>query len=498
MRGSYKAPKSGTSLQIGNIFLLSCFLSLYVEVAGAQSQARLAAADALRKGDYEQAVHLSDDNLRVNPGDCRVLTVHGLALQGLNKQSEAVRSFKKAVNICPTFLPALEALAQSEYSLHDPDAAETLEKVVAIVPNEPTANAMLGAISYAKGDCAQAVVYYSRADAVVEAEETASREFGTCLLTAGESGRAEEVLGAVLKKNESVPNRLAFAYAAWKNKDYSNALGSLQSLLSKASENPRAVTMAAQICEEMGDTPHATEWAREAILADPRNAENYLFFATLSFTHASYKVGVDVVNLGLRQLPDDARLYLARGVLLVQTGELELAIADFRRARELDPKMSSVADAMALLQSQKHDAPAALAILRQAVIQHPDDPLVQYLYAEGLSEEGGDNSKENLVQAIAAAEESLKLDPDYQPARDLLCRLYLDADKPNEVVRQAEAALQRNQDDDVALYQGMVAYRRLGQRNKADSFVVRLKEVRSRQQSGKMRYLLTESTHSQP
>jgi hypothetical protein len=53
--------------------------------------------------------------------------------------------------------------------------------------------------------------------------------------------------------------------------------------------------------------------------------------------------GIAVLTIGQQQLPDDARLHLAHGVLSVQIGEIEIAIRDFQRAHELDLQLSFVA-----------------------------------------------------------------------------------------------------------------------------------------------------------
>ena len=54
---------------------------------------------------------------------------------------------------------------------------------------------------------------------------------------------------------------------------------------------------------------------REAIVADPRNVDLYLDFATVSMDHQSFQAGIAMINSGLALQPNVAALYVARGSL---------------------------------------------------------------------------------------------------------------------------------------------------------------------------------------
>jgi len=66
------------------------------------------------------------------------------------------------------------------------------------------------------------------------------------------------------------------------------------------------------------------------------------------------------VDAGIRQLPKDATLYVARGILFVQMGQFEKGQADFETANHLDPKQASAAVAEGLAQFQNSDLEQAL------------------------------------------------------------------------------------------------------------------------------------------
>jgi tetratricopeptide (TPR) repeat protein len=263
--------------------------------------------------------------------------------------------------------------------------------------------------------------------------------------------------------------------------------------MASGSADSKTFALAAQIAEEKGDTPHAVEWLRTAILKAPGETANYLLFAAISFNHASYQVGIDVVDSGIRQSPDAAKLYLARGVLQVQLSHYDAAVSDFEKAHALDPKLSFVEDAMGMMRSQQHDWAGSLAIFEREAREHPQDPLLQYLYAEALAQGSANDSEQNAAKAIAAVKKALELEPDYQPARDLLCTLLLKTNRYAEVIDQAGIALKNDPTDQSALYQEIQAQRRLGNKEAIQPLVSRLEELKRQQQVTQAQYLLEDA-----
>jgi tetratricopeptide (TPR) repeat protein len=451
-----------------------------------------AVAHELQQNNNAQAVATADKILTTRPADCRVLTLRGIALSREGQTISAQDSFDRALRSCPASLPALEGAAQIAYSNHSPAAAGLLHRILLLQPDDQTSHAMLGSLSFQHGDCAGAIEHFERSLPLVEKSVEAQREMGSCLFSQGEQQKAVEVFQRIAQQDPSEKNLLQLAFVEWKSKDLDGALSTLQPLLTSNSDS-KAFSLAAQVAEDKGDTPRAVEWLRTALVQDPGNVANYLLFAAISFNHASYQVGIDVVDSGIRQSPDAAKLYLARGVLQVQLSRYGEAVGDFERAHALDPKLSFVADAMGMIRSQQHDWAGSLEIFKQEAVEHPQDPLLQYLYAEALSHENGSDSEQNSSKAIAAVKKALELEPGYQPARDLLCTLLLKTDQFNQVIDQAGIALQRDPTDQAALYQEIQAQRRLGNKAALQTLVKRLEELKRQQQVAQAQYLLEDA-----
>jgi tetratricopeptide (TPR) repeat protein len=450
---------------------------------------------ALQQNDYAQAVAIAGRILITHPSDCQVLTLRGIALSREGQMSDAKKSFDQALQSCPESLPALEGAAQIAYSTRSPAASALLHRILLQRPDDQTSHAMLGTLSFQHDDCPAAIDHFDHSLALVQKSVEAQRELGACLWAQGDHQKAEEAFRRIAERDPNEKNLLQLAFVPWKSKDFDAALATLQPLLTSRGDS-KPFSLAAQIAEEKGDTPRAVEWLRTAIVKDPADTANYLLFATISFNHASYQVGIDVVDSGSQHSPDAAKLYLARGVLQVQLSHYTPALADFEKAHALDPQLSFVQDAMGMIRSQQHDWAGSLQIFQQQAAQHPQDPLLQYLYAEALATGEGDGAGQNLTRAIASVKKAIQIEPGYQPARDLLCTLLLKTNQYTEVIDQAGIALKQDPTDQSALYEEIQAQRRLGNKEAISPLVKRLQELRSQQQVSQAQYSLQDANTS--
>lgn len=431
----------------------------------------------LRTQQYEAAHQAAQQLLAARPRDCELLSFDGLALNGMKQIAAAGKAFHQALQSCPSDLLALEGAAQASYALKSPDAADLLQRILVLRPDDVTTHAMLASVDRAKQDCSDALPHFKASQALFASSPKLQEGYAFCLMSTGDAAAAATNYQAVLDAHPDDTVRYNLAIVLWKLHGPDAALQALQPLLSD--EAPAEVLrLGAQLNEEVGHTPEAVQLLRDAILREPKNQDNYLRFAQLSFTHNSCQVGIDMLNAGLRQLPEASRLYLARGVLEVQISQMSKAIADFETAHRLEPQLSLAMDAIGILRSQQHDSDASLKLFEEEAHRHPADSLLQYLYAEALAEAPPEN--DTLSHAIAAAEQSVKIEPGYQPARDLLAQLYLRANEPEKAAAQAEAAQKIDPTDEAAVYQELMARRRLGEMDKAEELAHKLAELRKK------------------
>jgi len=437
-------------------------------------------SDALRSRDFEKALTLSQAALEKQPGDYRIWTLRGIALAGTGKLPSALLAYHHALKISPNYLPALEGAAQSEFQLGHDAAKPLLLSVLAQIPEDSTSNEMLAILEFRQGNCIDAVKHFDAAASAIASQPIPLTEYGWCLDKLKRNEEALKTFARVLSLDPTKPEaRYNLALAQSNAHEDEDALATLQPLVDTSPGDQTALALTAEILESMGDTPRSVEMLRRAILANPKDVDVYLQFASLSFEHASPKVGIDVLNAGLTQLPNEPRLYLARGVLLTQLGEFAQAADDFEKASRIDPHLSFLNVAEGLVKSQQHMSAEALTKFRAAVQAHPNEAFAQYLLAEALQELGKPEGSPEHREEMEAALRAVKLDPNLVADHDLLSSIYLENGHIDLSIEHSRTALRLDPTDQQAVYHMILALRKTGQKDQVRVFMKRLVELRA-------------------
>jgi tetratricopeptide (TPR) repeat protein len=436
---------------------------------------------ALRAHSFSEAYELSKIAVQRSPGNPKLWALEGIALSALGKRSEALGAYNHALNMAPDYLPALEGAAELEYNAGSKRAAVLLERILKLRPEDPTAHAMLAVTDYKRHDCASAVKHFAASQQLISKQPAALAEYGSCLMDLEEPEKAIVIFQQILaSQSNDARARYNLAVVQLTASQPQNALATLQPLLDAAQPDPDVLDLASSAYEDSGDTPAAVKLLRQAIVLDPKKIKYYIDFATISFTHQSFQVGVDMLNAGLQANPKAAPLYVARGVLYVQLGQYDNGEADFAMANRLDSRQSSGAIAEGLAQMQQSNLPQALATVRSQLKNHPQDAFLHYMEAQILFQQGADPGTAEFKQAITSAERSARLNPDFALAHDLLGNLYLKSGQLKPSIEQSRLALKQNPSDQEALYHMIQALRQGGEVNKGElpALVKRLAELR--------------------
>ncbi len=433
---------------------------------------------ALRNRDFARAEELSKAALAEHPQDCRFWTLRGMAAAGLGNLPLALSHYQQALKLAPSYLPALEGAAQTAFHLGDASAKPTLLKILAQRPDDPTSNAMMGVLEFRAHNCEQAVAHFEKAAQLIAGQRDTLTQYGVCLSILGRPGDAISPFTDALALDPAKQDaRYNLALAQWNAHSPEEALKTLAPLLDSTPANAGVLALAADIHESKNDTSQAVDLLRKAILADPKNVDAYLQFAALSYDHASPQVGIDILNAGLTQLPNEPRLYLVRGILLTQLGEFSRATDDFEAASRLDPQLHFLGAAQGIVQSQQHDAPRALASFRAAVKAHPDEAYAHYLLAEALQGESKPEGSPEFKEEIHEAERALQLEPRMVAAHDLLAAVYLEFGHPQQAIAHSRAALAIDPNDQQAVYHLILALRKTADKSEVSALVKRLVEL---------------------
>jgi tetratricopeptide (TPR) repeat protein len=406
-----------------------------------------------------------------------------MALSSAQKPALALAAYQHAAQLSPNYLPALEGAAQIEYQQGSANAKPWLERVLASDPRNATAHSMLAILAFHSHDCRAAVRHFQQAESTIDAEPGALAIDGYCLTTLGRFDEAIPILSRVIALAPNAAARYNLALTLWNAGHTEDALNSLQPLIDAGTSDEDTLTLAADIEESTNNTARAIELLRAAILANPKELDGYLQFATLSSNHKSFQVGIDMLNAGITQNSGSAPLYLARGILYAQAGDLKNAMSDFETAGQCDPGLSFLGTAEGVAETQRNKMDEAVAKFRAEARKHPDDALTQYLLAETLSGYGRPEGSPEYREEIEAARRALKLNPKMAGVYDLLAGLYLQAGKIDLAIEQSETALKTDPGDQQALYHLILAFRKTDRKGEIPALTERLIALRHTDQA---------------
>lgn len=422
---------------------------------------------ALRAQDFAGALQLLEPALKQSPRDPRLWLFQGLAYEGSRKNHAALASFDRALDINPNYLPALEGAADLEFKVGSTHAIPHLKRILQQMPNDPTTHLMLATLAYKQHDCATATDHFAQARTAIANQPAPLAEYGDCLMNLQRAQEALPIFQQLVVQLPDNPHaRYDLASAQIAVHYEKDAVATLEPLLQAASPNAEVLDLASLAYEGQGNTPKAVELLRQAIISDPKNVRYYVDFATLSFNHQSFQVGIDMVNVGLKNLPKAAPLYVARGVLYIQLAQYDKGEADFQTAMKLDPSQASSAVAQGMAQIQSSNLDEALNTVNAQLKLHPKEAFLYYLKAQILVRGGTPVGSPEFKQAVAAALEATKLDPTSVLPRDVLSNLYLSSGQLDLAIEQCRLALKGNPSDQEALYHLIQALRQSGKGSK--------------------------------
>jgi tetratricopeptide (TPR) repeat protein len=469
------------------LFLLTtCAVVAATAVAqtGADAGSISAIQSALRAGDNDQALTLVHTQLQAWPKDVRLWSLEGIALTHLGRNKEALTAYNKALAIAPDYLAALEGAAELEYKAGSSRAVPLLQRILKVRPDEPTTHAMLATLAYKKHDCPTAVEHFQKSGPVLSSQPTALEEYGACLMDLQKPDDALPVFEQILTLlPDDLHARYNLAVVQFTAQHSADAINTLQPLLESSPPDPDVLDLASAAYEETGDTPRAVSLLRQAIVASPQKVKYYVDFAALSFKHESFRVGVEMIDAGLAQLPKAAPLYIARGILYIQMGQFEKGQSDFEAANKLDPGQASAAVAEGLAQLQASNLDQALKTVETELKAHPSDAFLHYLKAEIISQRGPAVGTPEFNEAVKAASRAVQLQPDFPLARNVLGNLYLQSGQNERAIEQCRAVLRENPSDQIAMYHLLLALRKINDpEGEVPALVKRLGELRVQSQ----------------
>jgi len=434
--------------------------------------------EALQSKRYQDALTLSDALLVQHPDDVRSLTARGMALAGLRRDRESIGAFEKALKYSPNFLPALQGAVEAGYRSRDPRASAFLARLIEISPGNTVANAMAGVLAFEQGDCALALRHFEQSLAEIESNDQAFPIYGACLLKAQRAEQAVDVFEKILAKTpDSSDARFNLGNAQLLARRPADAINTLKPLAQDPNAQADTLNLIASAEAAGRQLIPATEHLRRAAQLAPRDDRNYVDLGTIYVEQNAIKMAVEVVAIGLKQVPGSARLHSLSGAIQAQLGNAQQAAAEFDLANSLDSIHEYGAAGLGLLYTEAQRPDLAVPMLRDRLKRKPDDPMLNYLLAQAIMSEQVKPETPQYEEARMALDASTKAKPEFTRAHNLLGKLYEQAGDYQKALQQFHIAHEQDSEDRTALSHLAIVLRRLGRTDDADSAIAQLRQV---------------------
>jgi tetratricopeptide (TPR) repeat protein len=464
---------------------------------------------------FQPAVVALERFLAQSPQDLKALNLLGIALTGAGQIEKANSRLRQALKINPRFYPALKNLAINEFTLNRHEESKaSFERVLKNAPDDDVAHLYLAEIAFAKKDFDAALRHYEKTRARVAQNPPATLHYAECVAQSGRAMDAAKALsslapddsesqfraGLILGKSGAYLDAAKSFGLARKNYSDPYTAGYDETLmLIRGGEYGRAITVSEELFQnglrraelynlvseaylKTGQIERAYNSLRTATELEPEAEDNYIDLAGICLDYENYDLGLEIVDIGLRHLPNSFRLHLHRGVMLAQKGLTQESEKDFEAASSLSPEKSLPYAALGMVWMQRGDTAKAAEVLRDRVRKHPDDYMLPYILGIALIRSGAEPGSESGAEAKRAFEASARLNQKFGRAHTELGKLLLKGGDINGAVAELEMAVTLDGKDGAAAYQLAQAYRRKGDTASAQRMLARVTKLRDQKE----------------
>lgn len=264
-------------------------------------------ASSMQQKQFDKALKAIADLEKKQPDNPAVHNLRGAALLGKGDVGGARKSFERALELAPTFLPAATSLARLDLADKKPEAARL--RFEAVLAKDPkNLQAML---------------------AIAE-------------LRAQGGASVEEVAGLLTKAVSAVPDdpapRLALVGHYLRSKDNKKALTVVQEAMARFPDRPEILDVAGRVLQLNGDTNQALATYGKLASLLPGMPQPYLRMAEIQIAAKNKDAARGSLTKGLALQPDSLPLHRAMIMLDVDAGRLQEALTRARDIQKSQPK----------------------------------------------------------------------------------------------------------------------------------------------------------------
>jgi tetratricopeptide (TPR) repeat protein len=179
-------------------------------------------------------------------------------------------------------------------------------------------------------------------------------------------------------------------------------------------QHPFPLFVLGLVAEQEGDLAAARYLSDQALRSASTNADAIQFRAQLHLRENEFDDAEHLLKFGIVHNPDDAALHESLARVLLARGRHDEALHAAQASLRIDPSNHGAHAVRVAALDDSGDASSLLAVLRQAVQMHPDDPFTMVELAAIEAEQGNVDRARVL---LSRAQRLAPRDPDIRDAR---------------------------------------------------------------------------------
>lgn len=276
--------------------------------------------------------------------------------------------------------------------------------------------------------------------------------------------------------NEYVANfNLALCYVA--TSQFKPAIAVLNELRGGSHDGVDVQNLLAQAYIGDAQPEKALASVRKAAALSPQNEKLYVFVADACMDHKDYTLGLKVIDIGLKNLPQSARLHYERAMFLTQLDLPDQAKPQFELARQLAPEREIGYLAAAQQALFAGEIPAAIRFAREGVMEGYESPALLMVLGEALIRSGASPGQPEFEEAQIALEKAAAQRPNDPASQIALGSLYLTAGRFEDAIVHLKIARQL-EPDKTSVYANLAkAFQRQGDVHSAQEALAVLEKL---------------------